>query len=678
MTSKPKYYTPKKYQPNEVKKLLDFAWMNIDNIFDYASAHSIINDGFWSQEDEDIPTNFINVVLDPDYFYYTVKMFFGIELLPFQCCILKELWIRPFPMLIGSRGSSKSFLLGLYAVLRCILCQGSKVVICGAGFRQSKIVFEYCETFWHKSSILKDMCGNPATQGPKHDTDRWHMRIGDSIIIAIPIGSGEKIRGIRATHLISDEFASINPEIYENVIQGFASVSADPVANVKMEARKALEKTEGFVNHLSGIAKMGNQSILSGTAYYTFNHFANYWRKYKAIIESKGNLNQLREIFAGDVPEDFDWKDFSVIRLPYDLLPKGFMDTKQIHRSKSMQHSSMFNLEFGAVFSDDSHGFFKRSLIESCVANDKNNITLGSGKVEFSATLRGNVNKQYIYGIDPASETDNFAIVILELNGDHRRIVYCWTVTKKLHRQKMLNDPNIEGDYYAYCCRKIRELMIVFPCKYMGIDTQGGGYSVIEGLHDLDKIKLELNEKPIWKIIDHDKPDPTDTMSGLHIIHHINFADATWTSDANHGLKKDMEDKVLLFPFFDSLTLGLSAEQDISNNRLYDTLEDCVTEIEELKDELASIIYSQTGIAGRDRWDVPEIKQAGGKKGRQRKDRYSALVLCNAIARKLEREITYNFHPSEGNFISNVDKDMSGRMFHGPQDFCDAMQDLYG
>jgi hypothetical protein len=73
--------------------------------------------------------------------------------------------------------------------------------------------------------------------------------------------------------------------------------------------------------------------------------------------------------------------------------------------------------------------------------------------------------------------------------------------------------------------------------------------------------------------------------------------------------------------------------------KLYDTLEDCVMEIEDLKDELCTIVMQQTGIIGRDRWDTPEIKLPNGKKGRLRKDRYSALVIANMLARQIYREI---------------------------------------
>jgi hypothetical protein len=78
--------------------------------------------------------------------------------------------------------------------------------------------------------------------------------------------------------------------------------------------------------------------------------------------------------------------------------------------------------------------------------------------------------------------------------------------------------------------------------------------------------------------------------------------------------------------------------------RLYDTLEDAVMEVEELKDELSTIVMTVTN-AGRERWSTPEIKLGTGKKGRMRKDRYSAIVIANMIARTIHRALpapTYN------------------------------------
>ena len=108
-------------------------------------------------------------------------------------------------------------------------------------------------------------------------------------------------------------------------------------------------------------------------------------------------------------------------------------------------------MEFGACFTRDSQGFFKRTLIESCVSNDQEPIKDNNGNdIIFEAQLMGDPNKKYVFGVDPASEVDNFSIVVLELNDDHRRIVYSWTTTRSEHKEKVKKGFSSETDFYAY------------------------------------------------------------------------------------------------------------------------------------------------------------------------------------------------------------------------------------
>jgi hypothetical protein len=99
-------------------------------------------------------------------------------------------------------------------------------------------------------------------------------------------------------------------------------------------------------------------------------------------------------------------------------------------------------------------------------------------------------------------------------------------------------------------------------------------------------------------------------------------------------------------------------------------------EIEALKDELATIIIMQTQF-GRDRWSTPEIKLPGNKKGYLRKDRYSALVMANMGARVIARTTIPDLQISEGGFVGNYSKDMTGQYYSGPEWFTSKMQDIY-
>jgi len=660
---------------NNKLKTIDEAWLGLDNVDNILFNPLSIA----KPTEDDFHLRLAYVMTRPEYLSFLSKHILGIQLLPSQALVLNELWERKFPMLIASRGFGKSFMLSLYSVLRALIYPKRKIVVVGAAFRQSKVLFEYMETIWRNSPMLRDMCDSDS--GPRRDTDRCVLRLNDSTITCLPLGDGQKIRGQRANDIIADEFASIPREIFENVVAGFAAVSADPVENVKRLAaqQKAIELGVELASENNIEEKKDNQIILSGTAYYDFNHFATYWKKWKSIITSRGNKTKLREIFNGeDPPENFDWTQYSIIRMPYELLPKGFMDADQVARSKATVHTGIYQMEYGACFTRDSQGFFKRSLIESCVITQNNIINDSKGNpIHFEAALIGDQNKKYIFGVDPASEVDNFSIVVIEVNSDHRRIVYCWTTTRSEHKELIKKGYSTETDFYSYCSRKIRDLMRLFPCIHISIDAQGGGIAIIESLHDKDKMKD--GELPIWPIIDDQKPKDTDGERGLHIIEPCQFAKHEWLAEANHGMRKDFEDKILLFPFFDSITLGISTSEDMIKQRMFDTMEDCVMDIEELKNELSMIQMTQTNN-GRDRWDTPEVIVGTGKKSKIRKDRYSALLMANMAARVLQRTPTqneYNFYGGFANGRGFDTKEENENLYSGPSWFSEHMKNVY-
>ena len=145
---------------------------------------------------------------NPEYLSFACKALLNIDLIPDQAVVLEEIWKRPFPMLVCSRGFSKSFLMALYAMLRCIFHDGTKVIIVGAAFRQSRIIYEYMETMWRNAPVYRSLCDS--NSGPKRDVDRCTMKINNSTAMAIPIGSGEKIRGLRANIILCDEFKCLS------------------------------------------------------------------------------------------------------------------------------------------------------------------------------------------------------------------------------------------------------------------------------------------------------------------------------------------------------------------------------------------------------------------------------------------------------------------------------------
>ena len=645
-----------------IENLLRHAHLNLGDVQNVNIKNKLLN----SEYDYDNPImEYLDFMSKPENFWFTCKYLLNVDLLPFQLCILEELWNRKFPMLIATRGAGKTWILALYSLLRAFLMQGCKIIVIGAAFRQSKLLFEYMETFYKNSPVFANMVGVGKGQGPKRDIDRCTFYVGQSEIIAIPLGDGSKIRGLRANYIIADEFASIPQEIFEVVIKGFGAVSANPADRVKEYAQIQKLKELGMYSQAEEIEDemgFGNQTVIAGTAYYAFNHFYEYFTRQREIVRSRGDNKYLEEkVFKGRIPEGFDWQQYSVMRIPEGLLPDGFMDKSQLAQAKAMLHSSRYEMEYEACFAKDSEGFFKRSLIERCVTNEA--ISLPSGdEVQFDAMLAGNPNKKYIYGIDPASETDNFSIVILEQNDSHRRIVYVWTCSRQIMREriKTKKDSTLES-FYNYCARKILDLTKIFPTNNIAIDAQGGGIAIMEALHD--KNLLKEGEQPLWPYIKYEDKDPfywestnkpTDGEAGLHILHMIQFAKSEFTFKANHNLRKDLESNCLLFPKFDTILLSEAITEDKVSNRHYDTLEDCVMEIESLKDELTTIEHGQTS-SGRDKWDTPQT-----------------------IGHVLDNQLDGPQHKFTGGYAQQEKHSKNGQLYTGPEHLTKKMNGVYG
>jgi len=497
---------------------------------------------------------------------------------------------------------------------------------------------------------------------------------------------------------------SIPPDIYETVVRGFAAVSSKPIDNVKEFAkRKALKTHKKWSDKQEAtfVSRRTNQCIISGTADYDFMHFTDYWKRYLTIIHANndidkpvrlpnGEIKTLREYYPDGIDDSFQSKDYKIVRIPYELVPPGFMDDKVVQAAKSATHRAIYLKEYSACFPADSDGFFKRSLLQSCVALEANPIMLPSGPVTFDASIKGTAGYKYVYGIDPAAENNNFSIVILELHKDHTRIVYGWSTNMKDFESRKKAGTIEENDYYGFCARKIRNLMRVFPTEDIAIDAQGGGRAVLEAFHDPGK--LQAGESFLWatnKILDPTKELNTDIEVGSHICHMCQFANFDFTSGANHGTRKDFEDKVLLFPRFDPVSLELAAFQDaamvkkLGVTKLYDTLEDCVMEIEELKNELSTIVMSRSGHSSgaRDRWDTPEGSTADGKKTRLNKDRYSALMMANYIARSIARAPDSPSYSVIGGFAhqlaaQHTHESAKQAMYTGPEWFTAGMTNM--
>lgn len=639
--------------------LIENAWLGLELSDLKKLKNPLITKNRFLMENPDI--NLLWLFKQPEYCAAAVKYILNVELTPKQAAVLNMLMTHSFPFLIAARGWSKTYLMAVLCLLKAVLNQGIKIVGVGSGLRQSKHIYDYCCKIYYNAPILRSLinAGGDDRQGPKFATDRYTIIIGESTISFLPIGDGEKIRGERANLIFVDELQSQNPEILERVVFGFGTVLMNPMENFKAIAKYEKLKEIGEESEEPEIET--NQIILSGTAYYQFNHIYQYYQRYKNIISNKvGNT----------------YKEHCVIRIPSELSDRGFMDAAVIEKAKEGGITGVSEMEYGAVFSKDSNGFYRASVVNGAVAKLQNNINLASckGPIEFHPVMRGNRTMEYVISIDPASQDDDLSVAVLEIWPDHLRTVYAWSTNKKDHNEQIKEENTDVKGYYAYCARHIRKLSRIFPTRHIGIDTQGGGYAIMEAWNE--EANMEKGDKFWWPIIDMENPQDTDSNEGDHIIYPIAFAKEEWTYNANHNLKKDLESHRLLFAYSNPIDYAIAGAEP---NKGVETIEDVMWEIEEMKGELIIIEHSRTP-SGRDKWDVPKIKSSGMKKGRLRKDRYSALLIGNSIGRELFQQSAVSKFDSSmriGGTINDGRKFKGGRLFNGPDWFTKAAEIRY-
>lgn len=632
----------------------DVEWLELDDIVD--EIYNPLMDFAPGEMSQDSVDELLKICIDPEYLGFVARYILNVELPPYQLVMLDVLWNKRLPLLIGTRGAAKSYTLAVYALLRMVLEPGCRIVIAGAGLRHARNVFDYMANIWDNAPVLRDIAGGGRTAGPHREVDRYQFELGDSRCWGIPIGSGEKIRGLRANYILAEEFSSQNEEVFNTVVQGFAVVSQSPMEKIKNAAViKKLKKMEEWSDELEqlNIERVGgNQIVYSGTAFYSFNHFYKYFKKWHAIIRSKGDLKKLQEILGTDTAIDkgFNWKDYAIIRLPYTHVPDGLLDAGIISQAKATLTRGQFLMEYGAIFQTDSEGFYKRSVIEGATTNKA--VMVGGKLIQFSSMREGDPTKVYILGVDPAADADNAAIVIIEINEGHRRIVHCWTTNKKRHNElkklKAKDGVEISDDYYRFIARKIRSLMKIFNVERIMMDKHGGGTAIAESLKDR-KDCTELGDIPVYEFIDPEKQKMDDMEMGAHILELV-APNQDLNRDANHGMLKDFQEKILLFPLFDSIEVAKSVELDGINDIKFDTYEDLVMEIEDLKNEITSIVMKPSSFLGKESFDTPANKKEGSKQGHTRKDRYSALLYANYYIRNRDqqRALVIEYKPTGG------------------------------
>lgn len=548
---------------------------------------------------------------------FACELFTGVKLFPFQHMAIKAMMDSDYFLGIWSRGMSKSFSTGIFALLDAILNQGVQIGILSKSFRQSKMIFKKIEDI---SRSPKATFFAQCITRVSRMNDEWVMEIGRSSIRALPLGDGEKLRGFRFQRIIVDELLLMPQKIYNEVIIPFLSVVDNPTERQEVYDLETQMIEKGKMKEEERRKWPANKIIGLSSASYKFEYLYKIYQQYEALI-----LNENKQ----------DGAHRTIMHFSYDCAPEQLYDQNLISQSKATMSESQFEREFGAVFTDDSSGYFKVSKMALCTIQD------GDGQC---VEVVGNPKDEYILAFDPSwsesESSDDFAMLLIKLNRDTRKgtVVHSYALSGSNLKTHM--------KYLAYLLTHFNVVGIV--------GDYNGGVQFINSCNESDifkKINIKLG------VIDADLDKALDYEKNLgKVKHQYNLSEknivflrkptSAWIRIANESLQAAFDHKRIFFaggainddynnqrkarvPIKDlKFIRNDSNEKGGAGARMIDFVEHQKDMMDLIKVQCA-LIQITTSPQGTQSFDLPLNlrKQKGADKAR--KDSYSALILGN-------------------------------------------------
>ena len=514
---------------------------------------------------------------------------------------------------------SKSFTTAIFAYLDAILNQGVEIGILSKSFRQAKMIFKKIEDIAAKPEA--EYLSQCITHKSKSN-DEWLLEIGRSRIRALPLGDGEKLRGFRFHRIIIDEFALMPERIYNEVIIPFLSVVENPTQREELYNTETELIKQGKMKEEDRYIWPNNKLIALSSASYKFEYMYKAYEQFEELIRVGSNSK-------ADAHR-------TIMQFSYDCAPKQLYDKNLIEQAKSTMSQSQFDREFGAVFTDDSSGYFKTSKMAACTLKDGDKTTV---------EVAGEVGAKYILSFDPSwaesESSDDFAMSVFKLNDEKKMgtLVHCYALSGANLKQHIF--------YFYYL---LKHFNIVAICGDYNGGVQFLNAANESSLFKKNKLKINCintNFDDVENYQDRLREGKIEYNLDNKTICYLRKPTSQWIRRANELLQANFDHKRILFAaraINDSyneqrrkkipidklqfLRTSLHIDKETTSAKMIDFVEHQFDMLNLTKTECA-LIQITTSASGTQSFDLPSNlkRQTGPEK--TRKDSYSSLVLGN-------------------------------------------------
>lgn len=429
---------------------------------------------------------------------------FGIELTWFQRIAIKSFWKSKFVLYLMSRGLSKSWTTALVLSLYAILYPKTKIGIVAPSYRQTWYVLDYIDEFLQTSAYFRN-CAITRTVARGNMRSIIRFKNG-SFIEALPVGTGEKVRGRRYHMVVIDEAGYMDDDIIRNVIM--------PMMNIKKKGHE-------------------NKLLWASTATYAFESFYGTYVMYKYKELEDPNYSVC----------EFNIDDMLAIEDPPFAL-----DLELINSLKNSPNSTeeQFNMEYYCKFPVEMQNFIPPTLIGKCTPSslDEQHLVSIDGEQRFfegsPIELHGAPNGFYVAGVDVARSAsgDNFCIAILKIDENEK------TVLKGENIFRLVNCFADSGLSFQEMLEIIRIYYADFNLLRIYMDKSGGGSA-------LEDLLLQSWKDPRTGIEYPRLYDPNNkelkVITGVPVLSMQIFTQQ-FVSLMYHSLKASMQNRRFLFP----------------------------------------------------------------------------------------------------------------------------------
>ena len=525
------------------------------------------------------------------------KDFLLLDLKLFQKILLYMMFVMDYFMYLASRGQGKSLLCSIFCTIRSVLYPGTKICVAsGKRGQAQEIIDKIIEDLIPLSPYLRNEISRISRQALDYS-----ITFKNGSIIKV-VTAGESGRHNRANILIVDECRLVPKPVIDTILRKFLTAPRSPGYLSKPEYAHLRER---------------NKELYFSSAYFK-KHWL--WNKVNTYCE---NLLD-------------DTKKYFICALPYQLpIKENLLDREAVENemSESDFDELSWSMEMGCEFWGESEDAFftYESLTNSRLVQKAFYPSWVVDKVGM-ANLRAPIKKEgeirlvcADIAVMPSKKNKNDAttIDILQLvptkNGQYtRNLVY---------------SVNIEGAHSGVQALEIRKLYEDFECDYIVMDANGVGTG------PYDYLVSDLVDPDTGEIYPAFTCKNDDIMASRYqgaaknppkVIYSIK-ATAEFNSVCAQQLRDNINRKKtrLLVTEFD-------ADMDFKRSKAFKALD------EEQKAELLKP-FVQTTLTINEivnlEYEVVNNKIRISEKGKNRKDRYSALAYGNYVASELEREI---------------------------------------